>query len=893
MTMRRLLRAALRALTHPALADAIDGDLEELRRAHAGRSRLAAAFWFWSEAARILLHIAGRRVRVRARSAIAWRPRPARFVADFRYAARSLRGSPWYAGTVVGVLALGIALSTTVFAVVDGVLFKPLPYRDAHELYLAYGRDSTNTRRGAIRLSPMDVRDWAAVLPQARFAMFVMMGDISTFGVVNGRPVSAAFIDPDFLDVLGIRPVLGGFEPGDFVVSSLSPLAPRGRDPSTIPRETLPALVGYGFWQRFFGGEVAAIGQTFSAPDVPQLSFRLAGVLPADAVFPADRDQPEILLPLGVPAAAFEKRVATVSVIARLPDTTAMSEYQTRLDAAMRAALPEYPPSWQFDSVRLSAVTDALGGTGRRPFAVVFGAAAGLALLACVNVAGLSIARASNRRRDFALRRALGASARDLWRPVLAEVSLLMLAASVAGVALAKAGLETVVRLLPADLMLYKTAEIDVRVVGFVLIVGAASTLVIGVAAARAGSRAGLAGTLAGASLAATARGGAGRFSIVAIQIGATLVLALGGTLLVASLVRVFGEDPGFDVDRTLSLSVHLGAAPRPVMASRLDVLLEEVRRQSGVQEVGALDSWLLTRSYVPPPVEWPEHAKAVRAESVPVASGFFQLAGIELVSGRLPTPAELDSGTRLAVVSEKVAGGFWPDRPAVGQSLLANKWAESPGPFEVVAVVRDARLQALDAEPVGQIYLPIAVLGAGRAPTILVRTTPGARDVEGRLIRAVGALGSSYSLQRIEPLRARVRDSVRLRVFQAWLFGIFAVSALALMSVGVFGLIAMTVGHRGREMAIRIALGSTRVGLIRLLVCEQLRAVVAGLVAGGLVAAWAARLLESYVYEITVYDSRVWTLAIVVVTLAALSGALLPSWRASRHDSIQALRAD
>jgi putative ABC transport system permease protein len=503
------------------------------------------------------------------------------------------------------------------------------------------------------------------------------------------------------------------------------------------------------------------------------------------------------------------------------------------------------------------------------------------------------MARAFNRRRDFALRRALGASRLDLWRLVLAEVSLLVAAASVAGIALAKAGLDTVVRLLPADLTLYKAPEVDLRVIAFVLSIGTAATLVIGLAATRAGSRAGLAASLANVSLTATARGGAGRFAIVALQIGGTLVLALGGTLLVASLVRVFAEDPGFEVDRTLALSVHLGVAPRPVLASRLDALLQEVRRQPGVQEVGALDSWILQRSYATPPVEWPEHARHVRAQGVQVASGFFQLAGVELVAGRYPTPAELDSGARLAVVSEQVARGFWPDRPAVGQLLQADKWSESPGSFEVVGVVRDARFLALDDAPRGQIYLPIAVLGAGRAPTILVRTSPGARGVEGALIRAIGALGPQYSLQRIEPLRDRVHDSVRLRIFQAWLFGAFAVSALVLMGVGVFGLIAMTVGHRGREIAIRTALGSTRARLIRLLVREQFSAVVAGLVAGGLAAAWAARLLKSYVYEITVYDARVWSAAIAVVTVAAVLGALLPSWRASRHDPMQALRID
>ena len=890
--MGRLFDAVLRALTPASVADAIAGDVDELRRQSAGRSRLAATLWFWREALAILLYVASRALLARLQAIPMRRPRPGKFVGDLRYAARSLRSSPWYAGTVVCVIALGMALSTTVFAVVDGVLFKPLPYADAHELYLAYARDSTNKRRGGIRLSPNDVRDWTAILPQARFAQFTVLGEISTFGVVNGRPVTAAFIDASFLDVLGIRPVLGGFTPGDFVVSSLSPLAPRRRN-MTPTAETVPALVSYAFWQRFFGGEIAAVGRTFTAPDVPQLSFRLTGVLPEDAVFPAAGSQPEILLPMGIPASAYEKRVAAVSVIARLPAPTELAEYQGRLDAAMRAAMPEYPPTWQFDSVRLSAVDDELGGRARRPFALVFGAAAGLALLACVNVAGLGVARASNRHRDFALRRALGASRRDLWRLVFAEVALLVGAGSVVGVWLAGVSLDAVVRLLPADLLLYKDPEVDLRVVGFVLILASAAVFLIGVAAARASSRTALSPGMSSASLAVTARSGTSRFAIVALQIGASLVLAVGGTLLVTSLVRVLDEDPGFQVDRTLALSVHLGAAPEPVMADRLDHLLQTVRRVPGVQEVGAVGTPFMKRSFSSAPVEWPAHARKVIAAGMPVASGFFQLAGIELVSGRYPTPAELDAGARVAVVSDQVARGFWPDRPAVGQVLRGSTLVSVPGSFEVVGVVRDARFQALDDAPAGQIYLPIAALGIRREPTILVRTASGARDVEGALIAALGAAGSPYSLQRIEPLVALVHDSVRLRIFQAWLFGAFALSAVVLTGVGVFGLIAMTVGHRHREMAIRTALGSTRKRLIRLLLIEQLPAVLGGLVVGGVTAGWAAGLLKSYVYEITVYDPRVWGAATSVVLLAAMLGAFVPSWRVSRQDPIQALRAD
>jgi putative ABC transport system permease protein len=812
-------------------------------------------------------------------------------MADVRCVMRSLRQSPWYAATAAGVMALGITLTTTVFAVVDGVLFEPLPYSNPNELYLAYARDSTNQRRGAINVSPKDVRDWQAAIPDGRFAIFRVLGELSTFGVVNGRRVAAAFVDAAFLDTLGVRPAIGGFALEDFVVSAIGPFGDR-RSREVPPSETLSALVSYGFWQRHFAGDVHAIGRIFSAPDVPQISFRLAGVLPADFVFPAQRATPEMLLPLAVPASAYDKRVATVSVIARLPESTPLAEHQGRLDATMRAAMREYPPTWQFDSVRLAPFDEEIGRFDRRPLAIVLAAAGGIVLLACVNVAGLSVARARNRQRELAIRRALGATFGDLWRLSLLEAGVLVLGASIAGVAFTYAALPQVVGLLPEGFPLYRVPAVDLRVAAFVVAVSAALTTAVAMFAARAAARAVPASAMAASSMAATPRVRTAR-AFVALQVGAAVVLVIGGTLLVSSLARVFGEDPGLDVDDGLALEVHMGAAPGEVISTRLQTLLQSLRHSSGVVSVGVFDAPFMRRAFSSPPVESPAHAKRLFVESIPVAADFFRTAGLKLVSGRLPAAEELDGGKWVAVVNERVAREYWPGRPAVGQRLQTNQWARRQGTFEVVGVVRDARFGALDDEAAGQMYLPVAVLGVSRAPTILVRRSPSAPALQGALIQAVAALGSPYALQRIEPLEARIRDSVRLRIFHAWLFGSFAVSALTLTAVSLFGVVATTIGQRAREIAIRMSLGSTSGAVVRLLVSEQLGAATLGLAAGTLVAAWAVRLLESYVYGTTVYDVGIWTASLVVVLIAATLGALVPAWRASGVDPVQVLRVD
>jgi hypothetical protein len=276
------------------------------------------------------------------------------------------------------------------------------------------------------------------------------------------------------------------------------------------------------------------------------------------------------------------------------------------------------------------------------------------------------------------------------------------------------------------------------------------------------------------------------------------------------------------------------------------------------------------------------------------ISSGFFDVVRPRLVAGRLPTNEELDAGHRVVVVSDSIAKAFWPARSAIGQTLeytLGDD--ERVAPFQVVGVVADARFNGWDDGRFRQIYAPLTALRRGSgSPSILIRTNDG-----GRLLAAMEpfmrAEGADVRAIRAMPLTDMLAETVRPRRFQSWLFGSFAAAALAIVCAGVLGLTAMAAARRTREIGLRMALGATRDGVVRLFIREQLTAVAIGVAIGAVVSAWAVGFLRTYLYGLTLYDARVWGFAVLLVAATATAGTLVPALRASRIDPAAALRAE
>jgi putative ABC transport system permease protein len=887
MTMRGLFHRLLRALTDRALADSIAGDLDELRHRRASRSRLIAALWFWRDAAGILLHAAMTRVRDTLGGRRAWRGRPGRAAGDLRHAVRALRAAPWYAATVIGVMALGIALSATVFAVVDGVLFKPLPYPDADRLVAIQPGFTDPTVSGRPPVSANELAAWQAQLPDVRFTG-ISLSPTTGFEGPNEGPLGGAIVHPTFFDVLGVRPLIGGFAPEDFQHAG----------------GPVPAIISYDLWQRRFGGDPSALGQTLGGAG--GMVVRVAGVMPRDFVAPG-RFGARVLLP--VSPAGRNPAQRQYDAIVRLPAGLEPIVFQERFEAVLRRlAEGQASPGGRrflgpFDRATIVPLADAMTQSSAPLFRGLFAAVLALVLLACLNVSGLMAARSLDRARDLALRRAIGARSTDIVRLQVMEHAVLLACGAALGVAIATPLLRITVSLLPHELNLLKTPALDLRVMMFTGLALTASVALSSIWPVRRALHAS-AWSLANATGAATPRArSAGRIVVIALQTAGAMLLVVAGGLLVGSLLRVWSNDPGMATQDLIIVDLQITpdgpssfGEPSPGVAGRLDRFLDEVRALPGVRAAGGSDVLMLARG-------WREvvafrHVDrdgppAISGHGVPVTPGFFEAAGLRLVEGRLPTDQELAAGAPVAVVARSFASAPWPGASAVGSLLQTSVGQRQLPPHIIVGVVDDVRFGAWDMDPEAAVYAPYATLNFTSGPVVFVRTAGASATVMREVLRLAERETPALHVRRAATAGTLLADTVRPRRLRSWLFGSFAAASLVLVGVGLFGLAAMGLARRTREIGVRLALGATRERLVRGLVIEQTAPVVAGLTIGGLIAAWAVTFLQAYLYELTIYDARVWVTAVLVVSATALGGALIPAWRASRLDPMRALRTE
>jgi predicted permease len=826
---------------------------------------------------------------------------------DIGPAIRSLRRAPWYSAAVIAVVALALALATTVFAVVDGVLFKPLPYADPGRLVaIEFGFYREGVFGG--RISPEDLDAWQAGVPEIPLAA-VRVDDTTGLERVNEPGLGLAHIRPNLLEVLGVRPFLGGFSQDDL------DLLRAERPPIR------PVLITYEFWQSRFGGNVDAIGRLVESHNPSYMPVRIAGVLPAGFVVPAARGA-RLVMPSATRHAG---SLRDTTVLARLPDGLPVEVFRSRLEAAMQHAATARGNDGRGtrpDRAVTQPLDDALEGWLGPVFRGLFAAAGVLVLIACLNVSGLMTARCVDRARDIALRRAIGARATDVIRLLLIEHGLLFAAGAALGLAASGPLLRFVSGILPADLHLLKSPEIDVRVIVFVTVAMLASLLLASVWPVRRALRPGLQHVItAGGGGAVTQRtAGVASRSMTVGQVAGAVVLVVAGGLLVGSLLRVQANDMGYDADRVVIAELGVAmwlddealrgdwAAMRARTRERLASFLEDLRGLPDVEAAGAADVDVLVGSLTYnsrfDPVGrdasaergHPPGSLTVGASgglNVPVTPGFFEAARVTIIAGRLPTDDELRTGAPVVAVSRSFARQNFEDGRAVGQ-FVAHKPAR-PGlpPFEIVGVVEDQRIATWDAPATSTVFTPYARFGGNIDPVVFARGVRGGRPLADAVLRLADRERPGLRPVRVQTAAAMLGDSIRARRLQSWLFGAFAVSGLVLAGVGLFGLVAMTMARRTREVGIRMALGASRDRLVAGLVREQLTPVLLGLVAGVALAAVLVRFLESYLYELSIYDARVWGLAMAMVVATTLTGALIPSWRASQVDPNRALRVD
>ncbi len=808
------------------------------------------------------------------------------FVKDARYAARTLRRRPAFSAACVLTIALGVGASTALFALVDAVLLRPLPLPEPDRLVRVY---DTNPTAGVARtgVTSGNLADWRRRARLLRgLAGYYSMGRTLTTDA-DSEVVLTAQVTEDFFPVLGVHPAVGRtFTPEEIAASQFNTAAaPVGADPVM--------LIGHALWVRRFGGDPGVVGRTVTLEKRP---FRVVGVMPASFAVPEPDVQ--VFLPWGFTGKE-PRDQHYLQTVARLAPGVSLAQAQEELRAIAAALGTEHPAPNAGWSVGLLALQEDMVGDSGRTLALLLAAVGLVLLVACANVALLSLARGLERAHDASIRLALGATRRRLLRQFLLESLLLCAAGGALGAVLAVAGLRLLVAAGTGLPRMHEVA-VDVRALAFAVVATLAAALLSGLPVAWRRSRGEPAPALAGTP-ARVAGGGRSfvRDALVVAEVALAVVLVAGASLLLRSYRSLQAVDPGYDARGVLVAPIFLdmetygsGGKSRTYYAQ----LLERLSALPGVVSAGAATA--LPASPLGPNFDrpvWPDgaaesdHARW-RAWVSMVTPRYFDTMRMRVVEGRTFDERDGPDAPRTVMVSRGLARQLWPEGRAVGRRLTVDYSMSGTYPYEVVGVVEDVRFGGPRHAPRLEIYLahaqrPYLVMNvAVRAAGDPRHLAPAVREV----LRQMDARKPAQGLHALSDLLGATyaRDRHALLVLSA-----FALAAAALALLGIHGLLAHRVRERTREIGIRMAVGAGQAQVRRWITGYALRLVGIGVAAGAILAVACARLLSGLLFGVAPLDPAP-AGAVALLVLLALLVSLHPAWRATRVDAAEVLRA-
>jgi predicted permease len=817
---------------------------------------------------------------------------------DLRLAIRGLRKTPGFAVAAVVSLALAIGANTAIFSVANGLLLKPLPYHDAQRLVTLW---NTSPGLGITQdwfstAQYFDIRSGHGGFEQIAIAIG---GDYNLNGTGEPERIGVTRMSSNLLPMLGARAAMGR------LLQASDDLPGAG---------AAPAVLTHGAWMRRFGGNPATLGRQITLNGDP---FTIVGILPRDfrlphEVLPTLRgvEDAEVLLalPLEASAAAVRGR-EDYNVMGKLKRGVTTPQAQTEMDALtarLRREHPDvYPPN---GGLRFSIVPllEQVAGETRRPLYILTGAVGLVLLIACSNLASLLLARALGRRREMALRATLGAGRWRLVRQLLTESVALALAGGAAGVLLAAWMLRAIRLAGPAGIPRLDSIEIDMRVLAFTLATSVAAGIIFGLAPAWGASRLDLSAALkeggwgAAASGSLWGRGNRLRRALVAGELALSVVLLIGAGLLVRSFARLLEVPPGFNASSVMTMGITMSGrqyASGQVVRKTYRRLWERLDRIPGVTASGATNALPLSQMFdwgpitiegrVPPPGE-----NFINADERIVAWKYFEAMRIPLKAGRLFTEHDTADAARVAVIDERMAREYWPNGDAVGHRFRLGG-AGSTNPWvTVVGVVGRVKQYSLDADDRIALYLPHEQFTA-RAMNLTIRGAGDAGALAAAIRGELRVIDPELPAYQARTMEDRVWASLARRRFALGLLAGFAVLALALAAVGVYGVMAYLVSQGTREIGIRMALGATPEGVAGLVIRRGMGLALGGVAAGLAAAALLARVMRSMLFGVGEWDATTFGATAAVLGAVALAACWVPARRASRVQVITALRTE
>jgi putative ABC transport system permease protein len=800
---------------------------------------------------------------------------------DLVYAVRGLRRNPAFALTAILSLALGIGASVSIFTVADNLLIRPLPYPDPDRLVMVWETNPTRARNEYNVINPSNYRDW-----KAQNNAFESMG---AFGDGRGvlddghrvEEVGVQYMTADLLPMLGVPPYRGRF----FTVAE------------DLPNTPDVVLISFRLWQSWFGGDEGVIGRSIRFAARPAT---VIGVMPPGFYF-RNRDI-DVWSAMGLdPARDYRKSSGRYMMsVGRLKPGVEFAQAQAQMTAIgkrLEAAYPVFDRNW---NVKLEPLRDSMVRTVKTSMWVLLGAVGLLLAVACANVANLLLARHNSRRREMAVRSAVGARRSRVMRQLLTESVVLALSGGLLGILLARVAVLGLVALAPRALVSNAAIAIDVRILGFAGVLSLLTGIFFGLAPSLAASRADLLGGLREDSRGSIGGNSGLRRGLVAAEVALSVALLAGAGLLFRSLIGLQGVDPGLDASGVLTFRVSLPGARYPEASKRVqfyETALAQMRALPGVRSASAIN-YLPFRGMAAGthvniggrPLAKPgeELTSTIRA----VTPGYFQAMRIPIRSGRDFSAADNtgDSPYRF-IISENFARTYLPGEQPLGRQINANMGDVNPF-GEVIGVVGDVKEGAVDKEPTPTVYYVHAHMPSGQM-VFVVRASGDPRSLAEPVRRLIRGLDGAQPVAEIEPMETVVRETFSRQRFSALLLVGFSLVSLLLAAVGIYGVLAYTVTERTREFGVRVALGAAPGRITALVLGMGARPVLGGTAVGMAGAMLLTSLLKTMLFGVGAHDTFTFATVPLVLGAVALLAAYLPARRASRMAPVDALRAE
>jgi predicted permease len=802
---------------------------------------------------------------------------------SLKYAVRTLLKTPGFTAIALATIALGIAANTAIFSIVNGVLLKPLPFPDESRV-LTVSTTTPDERQGNHSAGDfMDLRQNNRTLE----AIAGVREDVMAMATKPGEPlqVEGSWVTSEFFDVLGTPPMLGRtFSRGDN----------SGRGDKQV-------VLGYSTWKKLYGNDTGAVGQTVRVNGQP---YTVAAVMPDGFAWPQGA-KAWILSPLPVPPAPIELKdplatrdVQYFSAIARMKPGTSLVAVRQDLHTVALDIQQKHSQTSGGRDYRAVPLREDLVGDVRDALLVIQGAVGLVLLIACANVSSLLIARATGRRREMAIRAALGASRGQLIRQLLGESLVLGIAGGIAGLLMSSWLVAVLVRVLPQGLPRADTIRVDTTVMIVTLLASLATGVLFGILPALQASRTQAAQVIKETGDRGSARA-RGRAVLVVAEVALTLVLLAGAGLLANSFLRLQRVDSGFRPEHVVIAGLMVPQARYPKGAEQTRIyhrLIETMASRPEVQAIGVGFPGPFHANSASGTFYIEGHTYTTRADRpfghiATVSGGYFAAMGIPMLSGRTFKDTDGEDAAPVAIVSASLARKYWGSENPIGKRLRFEEDPKEPW-VSVVGLVGDARQLGLKDPAPPLLYMPYEQF-ALPFTSVAVRSSLPQAAIASLLKSQMASIDPDLPFGDIESLQSEIEGNVDQPRFRAMLIGVFAVLALILAAVGVYGLISYSVTQRTREIGIRVALGAAPRQVVVPVVREGITLAVAGIGIGLGGAFVAARALSAFLFGVGPSDPLTLAGVAVLMLLVATAASYLPSRRALKVDPVVALRAE